>query len=159
MRNWDYRYAWPRDASIGIAAFLDAGLPDEAHSFLHWLLYASRLTRPRLRVLYTLDGKPGPEEQEVPGVPGYRGSRPVRIGNEATGQHQLDVYGWVVDAAWAVVRSGRRLDGETWRTLAGVRRFRGRRVARAGCRHLGDTWEGRPAHSSAARFGRSRHSP
>jgi GH15 family glucan-1,4-alpha-glucosidase len=122
-RNWDYRYAWPRDASIGIAAFLAAGLPDEAHSFLHWLLYASRLTRPRLRVLYTLDGKPGPEEKEVSGAPGYRDSRPVRIGNEAMDQHQLDVYGWVVDAAWAVVRSGRRIDGETWRTIAGFADF------------------------------------
>jgi GH15 family glucan-1,4-alpha-glucosidase len=119
IRNWDYRYAWPRDAGIGIAAFLATGLPDESHSFLHWLLHASRLTRPRLRVLYTLDGKPGPQEEEVPGAPGYGGSRPVRIGNGATGQHQLDLYGWVVDAAWVVVRSGGKLDGETWRTIAG----------------------------------------
>ncbi len=123
IRNWDYRYAWPRDASIGIAAFLATGLPDEAHSFLHWLLSASRLTRPRLRVLYTLDGKQGPQEEEVPGAPGFGGSRPVRIGNGATSQHQLDVYGWVVDAAWAVVRSGGRLDGETWRTIAGFADF------------------------------------
>jgi GH15 family glucan-1,4-alpha-glucosidase len=63
IRNWDYRYAWPRDASIGLAAFLATGLPDEAHFFLHWLLFASRLTRPRLRVLYTLDGKQGPREE------------------------------------------------------------------------------------------------
>ncbi len=127
IRNWDYRFAWPRDAGIGIAAFLATGLLDEAHSFLHWLLHASRLTRPRLRVLYTLDGKPGPQEEEVLGAPGYGVSRPVRIGNGATGQHQLDLYGWVVDAAWVVVRSGGKLDAETWRTIAGFADFVARR--------------------------------
>jgi GH15 family glucan-1,4-alpha-glucosidase len=117
-RNWDYRYSWPRDASIGAAAFLAVGLPDEAHSFLHWLLVASRLSRPRLHVLYTLDGKPGPKERVIDHAPGYRGSPPVRVGNDAGTQHQLDVYGWVVDAAWALVRSGRMLEREMWRAVA-----------------------------------------
>lgn len=118
-RNWDYRFSWPRDASIGLAAFLHVGLAEEAHSFMHWLLSASRLTRPRLQVLYTLDGKPGIREREVPGVEGYRNTLPVRLGNAASSQHQLDVYGWVLDAAWLMVRAGRRLHGETWRTLSG----------------------------------------
>jgi GH15 family glucan-1,4-alpha-glucosidase len=118
--NWDYRFSWPRDASIGLSAFLSLGKPDEAHSFIHWLLHASRLTRPRLHVLYTLDGNPGPREQEIPVAAGYRGSRPVRVGNAASHQHQLDVYGWVLDAAWGMVRSGRRLDGETWRGMSGL---------------------------------------
>ena len=122
-RNWDYRFAWPRDASIGASAFLAVGLSDEAHSFLHWLLVASRLTRPRLHVLYTLDGKPGVDEEELSGVPGYRDSRPVRIGNEAASQHQLDVYGWVVDAAWALGESGTRLHSATWRGVRGFADF------------------------------------
>jgi GH15 family glucan-1,4-alpha-glucosidase len=126
-RNWDYRFAWPRDASIGASAFLAVGLADEAHSFLHWLLVASRLTRPRLHVLYTLDGKPGVEEQELPGVPGYRESRPVRFGNEAATQHQLDVYGWVVDAAWALARSETTLHRSTWRGVKGFADFVGQR--------------------------------
>jgi GH15 family glucan-1,4-alpha-glucosidase len=123
IRNWDYRFSWPRDASIGAQAFLATGLSDEGHSFLHWLLVASRLTRPRLQVAYTLDGKPGLQEQELPDVAGYRLSRPVRVGNEAASQHQLDVYGWVVDAAWALVRSGTPLHRATWRAVSGFADF------------------------------------
>lgn len=119
-RNWDYRYAWPRDACIGIAAFLAAGKPQEARAFLAWLLHASRLSRPRLPVLFTLDGRPGPPEAELAQWPGYAGSRPVRIGNGAAGQHQLDGYGWVLDAAWLLTAAGHRLYGETWRTVAGL---------------------------------------
>jgi GH15 family glucan-1,4-alpha-glucosidase len=118
-RNWDYRYAWPRDASIGIAAFLAAGKPDEARAFLAWLLHASRLARPRLPVLFTLDGRAGPPEAELDGWPGYAHSRPVRIGNGAARQHQLDGYGWVIDAAWLLTDAGHGLYGETWRAVAG----------------------------------------
>ena len=119
-RNWDYRFSWPRDASIGLAAFLALGKTEEARSFLHWLLHASRLTRPRLEVLYTIHGQPGPREIELFDVPGYMDSRPVRIGNAASRQHQLDVYGWVLDAAWLLARSGHSLEGETWRVIAGL---------------------------------------
>ena len=116
-RNWDYRYAWPRDASIGIAAFLGAHKDREARAFLAWLLHASRLARPRLPALFTLDGRPGPRERELPGWPGYAGSIPVRIGNGASHQHQLDGYGWVLDAAWLLTSTGHSLDGETWRAM------------------------------------------
>src|SRR4029453_13318797 len=121
--NWDYRFSWPRDASIGLSAFLSLGKPEEARSFIAWLLHASRLTRPRLHVLYTLDGNPGPAEREVPEAAGYRGSRPVRVGNAASHQHQLDVYGWVLDAAWGMVRSDLRLNAETWRGMSGLADF------------------------------------
>jgi GH15 family glucan-1,4-alpha-glucosidase len=119
IRNWDYRYAWPRDASIGVAAFLEAGLVDEARGFLWWLLHASRLQRPRLPVLLTLDGRVPPDERSLCGWPGYAASAPVRVGNGAADQHQLDGYGWVVDAAWVLVRAGHPLYSETWRAVRG----------------------------------------
>ena len=119
-RNWDYRFAWPRDASIGIAAFLGVGKPQEARAFLAWLLHASRLSRPRLPVLFALDGRPGPRETELTGWPGYADSRPVRVGNGAADQHQLDGYGWVLDAAWLLTDAGHALYGETWRAVAGL---------------------------------------
>lgn len=118
-RNWDYRYSWPRDASIGIAAFLGVGKQDEARAFMAWLLSATRLDRPRLPVLFTLHGKHPRAERELTGWPGYAGSTPVRVGNAASGQHQLDGYGWVLDAAWLLTSSGHRLYSETWRTMAG----------------------------------------
>lgn len=143
-RNWDYRYSWPRDASIGVAAFLAVGKREEAQAFMHWLLHASRLTRPRLEVLYTIYGKPGPREREIHDVPGYRGSAPVRIGNAASTQHQLDVYGWVVDAAWLLVQAGQQLHGETWRAVSGFADF----VARHWREPDAGVWEvrGEPAH-------------
>jgi GH15 family glucan-1,4-alpha-glucosidase len=119
IRNWDYRYAWPRDASIGIGAFLGVGKHDEARHFLAWLLHASRLDRPRLSVLFTLDGRHPRAERELGGWPGYVHSRPVRVGNGAADQHQLDGYGWVLDAAWLLTRAGDRLYSETWRAMRG----------------------------------------
>jgi GH15 family glucan-1,4-alpha-glucosidase len=119
IRNWDYRFAWPRDASIGVGAFLGVGKAQEARLFLHWLLHASRLDRPRLPVLLTLHGKHARAERILDDWPGYAGSRPVRVGNGAAGQHQLDTYGWVLDAAWLLTEAGERLDSETWRAMAG----------------------------------------
>ncbi|MBF9131809.1 glycoside hydrolase family 15 protein [Plantactinospora sp. S1510] len=128
-RNWDYRYVWPRDASIGVAAFLGVGKPDQARGFLAWLLRASRLQRPRLPALFTLNGLRVPAERQLDGWTGYAGSTPVRIGNDAANQHQLDGYGWVVDAVWVYVQAGHRLDAETWRAVRGfadvvIRRWR-----------------------------------
>jgi GH15 family glucan-1,4-alpha-glucosidase len=119
VRNWDYRYVWPRDASIGVAAFLGVGKLDEARGFLAWLLHASRLQRPRLPALLTLHGRHVPRERELPGWAGYTGSVPVRTGNGAADQHQLDGYGWVVDAAWVLVQAGHQLYAETWRAVRG----------------------------------------
>jgi GH15 family glucan-1,4-alpha-glucosidase len=119
VRNWDYRYAWPRDASIGVAAFLGVGKLAEVRGFLGWLLHASRLDRPRLPALLTLDGRHVPKEREVHGWAGYAASVPVRVGNAAADQHQLDGYGWVVDAAWVLVQAGHHLYPETWRAMRG----------------------------------------
>ncbi len=119
VRNWDYRYAWPRDASIGIGAFLGVGKQDEARRFMAWLLNATRLDRPRMPVLLTLFGRHPAREHELHGWPGYARSVPVRAGNDAAEQHQLDGYGWVLDAAWLLTRAGHGLYGETWRGMAG----------------------------------------
>ncbi len=127
-RNWDYRYAWPRDASIGIGAFLGVGLDEQARAFLYWLLHASRLDRPRLPALLTLHGRRVPPERQATQWPGYGGSRPVRFGNDARNQHQLDNYGWVLDAIWLLVRAGHGLYGETWR------------AAMALADHVADRW-------------------
>ncbi|MDQ0261145.1 GH15 family glucan-1,4-alpha-glucosidase [Sinomonas atrocyanea] len=117
LRNWDYRYTWPRDASLGARTFLAVGKGDDAARFLGWLLHASRLDRPRLPALLTLWGTPVPTERTLPGWPGYRGSEPVRVGNLAAAQHQLDGYGWVLDAAWASVEAGHPLSSEMWRAM------------------------------------------
>lgn len=119
VRNWDYRFAWPRDASIGITAFLGVGKLNEARGFLWWLLHASRLERPRLPTILTLTGGHVPRERSLRGWPGYAGSVPVRVGNGAAEQHQLDGYGWVLDAAWALEQAGHRLYSETWRAMRG----------------------------------------
>ncbi|HWC09694.1 MAG TPA: glycoside hydrolase family 15 protein [Acidimicrobiales bacterium] len=118
-RNWDYRYAWPRDASIGVGAFLGVGKVEEARRFMAWLLHATRLDRPRLPPLLTLHGKRPAPERSLDGWPGYAGSIPVRVGNGAADQHQLDVYGWVLDAAWLLTQAGEPLYSETWRAMAG----------------------------------------
>jgi GH15 family glucan-1,4-alpha-glucosidase len=127
VRNWDYRFAWPRDASIGIAAFLNVGMVEEARGFLWWLLHASRLQRPRLPVLLTLDGRHAPSERGLRDWPGYAGSVPVRVGNGAAQQHQLDGYGWVLNAAWTLVQAGHPLYSETWRAMRGFANLVARR--------------------------------
>src|SRR4029453_10950313 len=115
-----------------------------ARASLACLLHAPRLARPRLPVLFTLDGRPGPPEAELDGWPGYAGSRPVRIGNGAASQHQLDGYGWVVDAAWLLTNAGHHLYGETWRAVAAF----ANRVATTWTEPDAGIWEKRaePAH-------------
>jgi GH15 family glucan-1,4-alpha-glucosidase len=143
-RNWDYRYAWPRDASIGIGAFLGAGVDQQGRAFLYWLLHATRLDRPRLPPLLTLHGGRVPPERKVREWPGYCDSRPVRFGNDARGQHQLDNYGWVLDAMWLLVRAGHGLYGETWRAATALADY----VAERWRQPDAGIWEvrGDPAH-------------
>ena len=122
-RNWDYRYCWIRDSSFTIEALLQLGCRDEATSFFWWFMHATRLTRPRLRVLYRLDGGPDVPERVLDHLSGYRGSRPVRVGNAAAGQLQLDTFGELLDAAFGYARRGYRLDRDTVRHLADLADF------------------------------------
>ena len=97
--NWDYRYCWLRDASLTIRVLIGLGFYDEADAFFGWMLNATHRTQPQLRVLYDLFGSDSTREREFEHLSGYRNSRPVRIGNAAHKQLQLDVYGEVLDAA------------------------------------------------------------
>ena len=119
-RNWDYRYCWLRDAALTMRAFTGLGYRDEAGSFLQWLLHATRLTWPELQVVYDVYGRTDLQEEELGELAGYRGSRPVRIGNGANRQMQLDVYGEVVAAAYEYATSGGRLQRDEAKLLAGL---------------------------------------
>jgi GH15 family glucan-1,4-alpha-glucosidase len=121
--NWDYRYCWLRDASLSTRSLLGLGYWDEADSFLNWMLYATALTRPQLLIMYNLFGENAPKEIELDHLSGYRGSRPVRIGNGARSQLQLDVYGEVVDAAAQFAHSGGEFDRSTQRVLRGIGKY------------------------------------
>ena len=110
IRNWDYRYCWLRDASFTVSALYDCGFEREGAAFLDWLLYSTRLTHPRLAILYDVFGESNLPEREVPHLEGYRGSKPVRAGNNAHGQFQLDVYGEVLSAIDEAVQRGERID-------------------------------------------------
>lgn len=115
--NWDYRYCWLRDASLTMRALLGVGCVEEAHAFLQWLLQATRLTQPRLDVLYDVHGNEPHAERVLERFSGYEGSRPVRIGNAAADQLQLDVYGEVIDAVTHYVEAGGALEVDTQRLL------------------------------------------
>jgi GH15 family glucan-1,4-alpha-glucosidase len=118
--NWDYRYCWLRDASLTIRALIELGYWEEATSFLDWLLHATRLTHPKLRIMYSVFGNPPPKERESQVLRGYCESAPVRIGNAARDQLQLDVYGEVVDAAAQYAFHGGYLDREMQKVLIGL---------------------------------------
>ena len=115
--NWDYRFCWLRDAAFTVRALFALGCAPEAAAFVDWLLHATRLTQPELSVLYDVYGNPPPHERTLEHFAGHQGSRPVRIGNAASGQRQLDVYGEVIDAVVYFVQAGGALDRETERTV------------------------------------------
>ena len=118
-RNWDYRFCWVRDSAFTLEALLHLGCPGEAEAFFWWLLHASQLTHPHLQVLYRLDGGERASERTLE-LDGYRGSRPVRVGNDAAAQTQLDIYGDLLQTALIYVEAGGRLDRETGRRLGGI---------------------------------------
>jgi GH15 family glucan-1,4-alpha-glucosidase len=119
VRNWDYRYCWLRDASLTLQALYDLGYGEEAGAFLSWLLHTTAMSLPELQILYDVYGETRLPEQELDHLAGFAGSRPVRIGNDARAQLQLDVYGEVLDGVFEFVCRGGRLDRATRRMLAG----------------------------------------
>ncbi len=119
-RNWDYRYCWLRDASLTVRALFDLGYDEEALAFLSWMLHTTWLTQPELQVVYDVYGRAKLPERILPHLEGYAGSQPVRIGNDAHGQLQLDVYGEVLDAAFGFGQRGGRFDRRTQHLLEGL---------------------------------------
>jgi GH15 family glucan-1,4-alpha-glucosidase len=115
-RNWDYRFAWARDAGLSIRATNLLGYRDEAREFFHFV--RDCLNRHRnFQIMLTIDGDLVPAEQERPHLAGYRGSAPVRSGNGAHDQIQIDSAGYVLDAAWVYEHTGGSLTLATWRQL------------------------------------------
>ncbi|MBA2442020.1 MAG: glycoside hydrolase family 15 protein [Rubrobacter sp.] len=117
-RNWDYRYSWLRDAGFALYALISLGFNEEARRFMTWLRdrcegHSEGLLQP----LYGIDGRQEVEEATLDHLEGYQGSRPVRIGNGAYDQLQLDIYGAVLDAAYLYNKYGAPLDYDLWQNL------------------------------------------
>jgi GH15 family glucan-1,4-alpha-glucosidase len=114
VRNWDYRFAWIRDATFTLFALLNAGFEDEARAWRDWLLRAVAGEASKLQIMYGVGGERRLSEYDVEWLPGYAGSAPVRIGNAASEQFQLDVYGEVLDALHVGRRAGLQPDYDAW---------------------------------------------
>jgi GH15 family glucan-1,4-alpha-glucosidase len=114
VRNWDYRYCWLRDATFVLVALLNAGYEEEAFAWRGWLLRAVAGNPDQIQILYGLRGERRLPEFEAPWLRGYADSRPVRIGNAAAEQLQLDVYGEVADVMYQAHRAGLEPDTDEW---------------------------------------------
>ena len=112
-RNWDYRYCWLRDASFSFLSLINAGFREEAEAWCDWLLRAIAGAPAQIQPLYGIDGTHRVEEQVLDWLPGYAGSRPVRTGNAAYGQLQIDVFGSVMDTLYQARYFGLSLDEAT----------------------------------------------
>jgi GH15 family glucan-1,4-alpha-glucosidase len=123
-RNWDYRYTWIRDASFSVHALLGLGFTEEASQFIRWLgdrvgEHAGGKTGP-LNIMYRVDGSSDLVEETLEHWSGYRGSRPVRIGNGAAGQLQLDIYGEALDSIYFADQHGLRVGHQGWLAVANL---------------------------------------
>ncbi|XXY54555.1 glycoside hydrolase family 15 protein [Sorangium sp. So ce269] len=132
IRNWDYRYVWVRDAAFTLYGFLRLGYTEEAARFMEWL--SARVSEQDcptgpLQLMYGVDGRHELPEVDLTHLDGYRGSRPVRVGNGATAQLQLDIYGELIDSVYLFDKYGSPISYDFWREL--------RRMAYWVCEH----WE------------------
>jgi GH15 family glucan-1,4-alpha-glucosidase len=114
VRNWDYRYCWLRDATLALYALMLAGYRDEAVAWRDWLIRTVAGDPAQLRIMYGVAGERFLPEFTLDALPGYEGSAPVRIGNAAAGQFQLDVYGEVMDALHQSRSLGIEADADSW---------------------------------------------
>jgi GH15 family glucan-1,4-alpha-glucosidase len=128
-RNWDYRYCWLRDATLTLLALMNAGYYDEALAWRNWLLRAIAGSPKDMQIMYGVGGERRLTEWEVPWLPGYEGSRPVRVGNAAHAQLQIDVFGEVMDAIHQARAGGAELLAPAWD------------LQRALLEHLEEVWE------------------
>ena len=120
VRNWDYRYSWIRDTTYAIYSFMSIGYREEAESFFQWIIDATNLEASALQIMYTVGGETDLTEEVLPHLEGYRGSQPVRIGNGAFTQRQLDVWAELLDAAHTYRRFGGAISETLWNYLASI---------------------------------------
>ncbi|HEY0940284.1 MAG TPA: glycoside hydrolase family 15 protein [Steroidobacter sp.] len=128
-RNWDYRYCWLRDATLTLLALMNAGYYDEARAWRDWLLRAIAGSPNEMQIMYGVAGERRLAEWEIPWLPGYEQSKPVRVGNAAHAQLQIDVFGEVMDASHQARASGFPPQAATWN------------LQRTLLEHLEDIWE------------------
>ncbi|MEU7277970.1 glycoside hydrolase family 15 protein [Streptomyces sp. NPDC045431] len=123
VRNWDYRYCWLRDSTLTLGALLSAGYLEEASAWRDWLLRAVAGDPADLQIMYGLAGERRLPETELPWLRGYAGSRPVRIGNAAVHQLQLDVYGEVMDSLYLAREAGLQAEPYAWNVQLSLLNF------------------------------------
>jgi GH15 family glucan-1,4-alpha-glucosidase len=123
VRNWDYRYCWLRDATFTLYALMNAGYLDEARAWREWLLRTVAGSAAQMQIMYGVQGERRLEEYEIPWLSGYENSKPVRVGNAASNQFQLDVYGEVMAAMYIAHRAGIETNDEDWRLQVALMKF------------------------------------
>jgi GH15 family glucan-1,4-alpha-glucosidase len=143
-RNWDYRFCWLRDATFTLLALMNSGYTEEAVAWHSWLLRAVAGAPANMQIMYGITGHRRLLEWEVAWLPGYQGAQPVRIGNAAHAQLQLDVYGELIDAFHQARMADLKLDKETWAVECTV------------IEHLAEVWD-HPDHGIWERRGNPRH--
>jgi GH15 family glucan-1,4-alpha-glucosidase len=144
IRNWDYRLCWLRDATLTLYALLSSGYRREARAWREWLLRAVAGHPAEMQIMYGLSGERRLTEYEIDWLPGYADSRPVRVGNAAADQFQLDVYGELMDALYAGQRFGLEASSDTWNLQLKLLEF----LEQAWTKPDQGIWEvrGRPRH-------------
>jgi GH15 family glucan-1,4-alpha-glucosidase len=128
-RNWDYRYCWLRDSTFSFDALMLAGYEDEARRWIDWMIRAVAGSPAQAHMLYGVEGERRLVESELDWLPGYEDSRPVRVGNAAYGQQQLDVFGQVIDTLHEALRNDVAVNADAWRIQDSI------------VRHLGQNWQ------------------
>jgi GH15 family glucan-1,4-alpha-glucosidase len=123
VRNWDYRYCWVRDATFTLISLMDAGYLDEARAWREWLLRAVAGSPAQMQIMYGVRGERRLNELALPWLGGYEGSQPVRIGNAASEQFQLDVYGELLGSIYRADRAGLKSSDADWRLMLALVRF------------------------------------
>jgi len=144
QRNWDYRFCWLRDATFTLLALMNSGYTEEASAWHNWLLRAAAGSPANMQIMYGIMGQRRLLEWEAGWLPGYEGARPVRIGNAAHAQLQLDVYGELMDAFHQSRMTKLKLDESTWD------------LERAVLEHLSEVWD-QPDHGIWERRGACKH--
>jgi GH15 family glucan-1,4-alpha-glucosidase len=144
MRNWDYRFCWLRDATFTLLALMNSGYTEEALAWHNWLLRAAAGWPANMQIMYGIMGQRRLLEWEVDWLPGYEGSRPIRVGNAAHAQLQLDVYGELIDAFYQSRLAGLKLDAPSWA------------LAQAVLGHVEEVWN-QPDHGIWEKRGEAKH--